>query len=689
MAELNDYKGYLQDEVERCTKRSKGGLYICPICGSGTGANGTGAFGIYDNGARWKCQSCGEGGDIFDLFEIRDKLSKTDAARAVMARYGGGTSTAQRPVPSNGYKTGKASSSSTAQDEPKRHDYSEYLNKCAEALEGSAGELYLKGRGFTLDTMRRFKLGYDAACYNKSLQKQAASIVIPYSGSMTYYASRPIDEKAYDKPLKAEAGSEPVFNAAALYAAPVCFIVESQLCAISIAQEGGTAVAIGGGGTRHLLNQLEKKPTEAALIVSLDNDEPGEAKEKTDKKAAGLLEELKAAGYYALQANISGEYKDPNERLQHDAAGLRAAIKATTEAAQIARDAERQEQIEAYRQESAEGYIKAFTDGIAASIDTPAIPTGFTGLDKLLEGGLYEGLYIIGAISSLGKTTFALQMADQIAASGQDVIIFSLEMARNELIAKSISRLTYKGHQAQGLPRGAAKTTRGITTGKRYAAYSDTEMTLIESATKAYAAIGRHIWIKEGVGDMGVEQVREAVQRHISLTGRKPVIVIDYLQILAPYEIRATDKQNTDKAVLELKRISRDYKIPVIGISSFNRDNYTAPVNMAAFKESGAIEYSSDVLIGLQYAGMDYQEGEADKAREKRIRELIKTNAKAAREGQGQEIDLKVLKNRNGAKDTSDPLTFYPMFNIFIEHPEGFTVIDDAPDVFTGNHRRK
>ena len=188
----------------------------------------------------------------------------------------------------------------------------------------------------------------------------------------------------------------------------------------------------------------------------------------------------------------------PNERLQHDAAGLRAAIKATTEAAQIARDAERQEQIEAYRQESAEGYIKAFTDGIAASIDTPAIPTGFTGLDKLLEGGLYEGLYIIGAISSLGKTTFALQAADQIAATGQDVIIFSLEMARNELIAKSISRLTYKGYQAQGLPRGAAKTTRGITTGKRYAAYSDNEIALIGDATKAYAAIGRHIWIKEG-----------------------------------------------------------------------------------------------------------------------------------------------------------------------------------------------
>ena len=241
---------------------------------------------------------------------------------------------------------------------------------------------------------------------------------------------------------------------------------------------------------------------------------------------------------------------------------------------------------------------------------------------------MYEGLYIVGAISSLGKTTFVLQAADQIAAAGQDVIIFSLEMARSELIAKSISRLTYKRAQR----KADAKTTRGITTGKRYAMYSDTEISIIEAAREEYRKISGRLWIREGVGNIGAEQVRAEIKRHIAITGRVPVVVIDYLQILAPYDMRATDKQNTDKTVLELKRISRDYKLPVIGISSFNRDNYTAPVNMAAFKESGAIEYSSDVLIGLQYQGMDYQEGEADGARQKRIRKLNKDNDIAARE---------------------------------------------------------
>lgn len=77
-----------------------------------------------------------------------------------------------------------------------------------------------------------------------------------------------------------------------------------------------------------------------------------------------------------------------------------------------------------------------------------------------------------------------------------------------------------------------------------------------------------------------------------------------------------------------------------------------------------AIEYSSDVLIGLQYSGMDYQEGEADKAREKRLRELMKSVIADGKSGKPQKIQVKILKNRNGSKgDTL--LDFYPMFNYF------------------------
>ena len=161
------------------------------------------------------------------------------------------------------------------------------------------------------------------------------------------------------------------------------------------------------------------------------------------------------------------------------------------------------------------------------------------------------------------------------------------------------------------------------------------------------------------------------------------MVLIDYLQIISPADTRATDKQNTDRAVLELKRLSRDYSLPVIGISSFNRDNYYSPVNLASFKESGAIEYSSDVLIGLQYYGMDYQEGETEKNREKRIRELVKNQMAAAKHGNAQKLQVKVLKNRNGCKGSS-LIDFYPMFNYFAEPypPQNEDTTDEWKPVF-------
>ncbi len=118
----------------------------------------------------------------------------------------------------------------------------------------------------------------------------------------------------------------------------------------------------------------------------------------------------------------------------------------------------------------------------------------------MLDGGLYEGIYICGAISSLGKTTFITQIADQIAADGRDVLIFSLEMARSEIIAKSISRLTYITAKEQGIRQNKAKTARGITAGAHYSSYDDTEKGLIDAAIKKICCLRRTYLYKRGSG---------------------------------------------------------------------------------------------------------------------------------------------------------------------------------------------
>ena len=89
-----------------------------------------------------------------------------------------------------------------------------------------------------------------------------------------------------------------------------------------------------------------------------------------------------------------------------------------------------------------------------------------------------------------------------------------------------------------------------------------------------------------------------------------------------------------------------------------------APVNMASFKESGAVEYSSDVLIGLQYDGMDWHEGESQKERESRVRNLVNDIVSKGKNCKEIKIQVKILKNRNGSRGEIC-MDFYPMFNYF------------------------
>ena len=299
--------------------------------------------------------------------------------------------------------------------------------------------------------------------------------------------------------------------------------------------------------------------------------------------------------------------------------------------------------------------MNAYRDG--ADAETVCYPTGFANLDELLDGGLYPGLYIMGAVSSLGKTSFMLQMADQIAAQGTHVIYISLEMAATELVSKSLSRLTYQLCEGKTYE---AKTARGITSAKRFAKYTEREKKLIGKACSEYTSkIGKNIYFLEGVGDVGVKKIRKFVEDHKKLTGEKAVVMIDYLQILAPHDPRYSDKQNTDKAVLELKRMSRDENIPVIAISSFNRDSYSSEVTMSSFKESGGIEFGADLLIAFQPQGM------LRGYRKDVIAKNIETMIACKREKQLRKVEAVILKNRNGATETRTGFGYRPRFNLF------------------------
>ena len=665
--------------------------WICPICGHGTHGDGLTFDPTSHDGNGLKCFGCGWNGDIIDLYMKQTDTSYTVALSLLAEEIGitidgQAPSGPQKPLHAQAMKeprerqkghTRDTEAATDGQgnpggkdDEQPEPDYTAFFEEANRHLTETDYH-----RGISLETLNRYKVGFVPNWrHPKAPQVVSPSprLIIPTSPHS--YLARdtrqtiPADAAKY---AKSKVGRVHIFNPAALAADQPVFVVEGELDALSIIDVGGAAVALGSVSNWKKFAELVKaQPPTRPIVLALDQDARGQ---EAEKQLADTLKGLQIPFY---RQNITGKYKDANEALQADRGAFAAAVNAAAEAALAEAQAQADAQREELEHEAAAYSLQNFLDNIAASASATYIPTGFEGLDRILDGGLFPGLYVVGAISSLGKTTFCLQMADQIAAAGHDVLIFSLEMARSELIAKSVSRLTVLQDLQQNGSTSNAKTTRGILTGSRYASYSRVEKELIMKAVSLYGETARCIYITEGVGDVGVKEIRERVQRHVRITGRRPVVLIDYLQIIAPADIRATDKQNTDKAVLELKRLSRDLDIPVVGISSFNRDNYTQPVNLSSFKESGAIEYSSDVLIGLQYTGMDYEEGETDKNREKRIRELLKQAAADAKTGKAQHIHLKILKNRNGSKGEM-LLEFYPMFNYFRE--DTATLAGQAP----------
>lgn len=285
------------------------------------------------------------------------------------------------------------------------------------------------------------------------------------------------------------------------------------------------------------------------------------------------------------------------------------------------------------------GTVRGFFVLFGALSAKGVLSSGLAELDELLGGGLFPGLYVLGAPSSLGKTTLLLQMADEMAASGRDVLFFSLEMSRWELLAKSLCRTA-----APQMALCARQLLRG-----------EIPSSQLKRLLEAYnRRSGERIFISAEQEALTPETLREKALRHRAQRGRSPVVVVDYLQILASSDARSSDKQNVDRAVVALKALSRELEIPVLVASSFNREAYTKEVSMEAFKESGAVEYAADVLLALQMSAAG--EKDFDLNREKMA--------------DPRRVDVVLLKNRSGVPYGKVPMLYYSAQNRFVPSKE-------------------
>ena len=662
-------------------KKKKG--IICPLCKSGSGSNGTGITGNASHGKpnSLKCWSCGFTGDAIDL--IMQAEGKTfNAALEYGAQQLGFTIDNPAPIRSDKSAPKPTNEPRANQEKPPKQDseprkpaapianYAEYYLECNDRINDPAAVKYLSFRGISPETASYYCLGYDPAWISptviRSQQEKGstwkpdptARLIIPINNN--HYIARATDPNApkeYSKMNETGGGDAGIFNLNALTHTEPVFITEGAIDALSIIEIGGNALALNStSNADKLLEHLEKEPTKATLILCLDNDDAGKRTQAT------IAEGLKRLNISYTVADIAGKAKDPNEALTSD----KTAFKKRVEQAIYNTAA---------RPDNTSGYIDLFMQKEIAELrERSNIKTGFADLDRL-SGGLFPGLYVIGATSSLGKTTFIHQISDQLAAAGQEVIFFSLEQSRLELVSKSLARIIKQ--MQQGTIKGTTKP-ESITPLTSLEIRRGNGGGVVDLAAAEYKKqVADRLSVVEGNFNCNISFIGDYLRRYIDRTKTRPVVVIDYLQILQPAaeDRRGTTKETIDIAVTELKRISRELNITLFVVSSVNRTNYLSPIDFESLKESGGIEYTADVIWGLQFNCIN----EAIFANEKGSLAEKRKKIREAKAAKTRDIELVCLKNRYGIASFSCLFDYMPEYDLFTQRTGKQTLVEENP----------
>lgn len=564
----------------------------CPICGHRD------HFTVYTDTNSWtsfaKCHEKISGGSIIDyVMAVEGAENVSDAIEKLGGNKTKRKATVSAPTPTIAVKKNyKPVYDSLAQDN------------------------YFMNRGLSTEIIEKYRLG---AVSNETLNffkdERGASYylgmyryVLPINDH--FFITRLDENKtsSLDAPRYRNFGDVDLLNKHYIKDEEIqfIFVVEGYFDALSIETLGYKAVALNSvSNASKLMKEIkinEEDARQKQFILLADNDEAGKQ-----------LEEYLQSNFKKINMSlhIAGltDFKDINEYLIVDCEGAAVFL---------------EQQID--KCINGNSAFNILVDFFTEMKPVEPIKLHFPKLNDVL-GGLRTGLYVLGAISSLGKTTFVQEVVDKVAEQGEHVLFFSLEMGRKELVAKSLVR-TMGELKVEKKVNGEITYTRDLLSGKIK------NQNILTLAIGEYEKTAKNLFVHEGMFDIDVYTIRQEIEKHIRLHNKKPIIVVDYLQILQPVNDRMTEKQTVDKNITELKRITRDFEVPLIAVSSFNRGNYNSEASFSAFKESGAIEYSSDVVLALELEKVKNTQDstELNKAKSEKIRK----------------INLKVLKNRFG-----------------------------------------
>ncbi len=212
---------------------------------------------------------------------------------------------------------------------------------------------------------------------------------------------------------------------------------------------------------------------------------------------------------------------------------------------------------------------------------TGGVETGFTELDAKLAGFHNSELIILAARPSMGKTAFAMNIAEHVAMSEKSPVLFvSLEMSSIELADRllcSVARVD--GHR---LRNGTIS--------------DDDRSRLVKNASVISSA---PLFVDDSPSRM-VSEIAAAARRIVRRDGELGLIVIDYLQLIEPDNPRDPRQEQVARIARRLKGLARELKVPVLCLAQLNRqaeDSKDHRPKLSHLRESGAIEQDADVVM--------------------------------------------------------------------------------------------
>ena len=254
------------------------------------------------------------------------------------------------------------------------------------------------------------------------------------------------------------------------------------------------------------------------------------------------------------------------------------------------------DELETARQErTGPGMVDSFLQTVQTRRYEP-MQTGISDIDKAIGGGfIRQQLVLLGAAPGAGKTALAQWIFEGMAKRGTACIFLNLEMAQEQILARSLSRMAAQ----QGAKIKAIEILQGYK-------WTSLQRAQIMGAAAAYKdeIAPRMVYNPQGVTanlDSILAYMKQEAQRAEAAGDQAPVCVLDYLQI-----VRGNDREDAaaviKRAVDEFKAYAIKHNTLVFVIIAHNREsNKTGAVTMEAGRDTSALEYSADLQLALTY----------------------------------------------------------------------------------------